>query len=269
MIDLVDVSYRYAGAASPSLRGLSLRLDRGEIAGLVGPNGAGKSTLALVISGLAPGSIGGHLSGTVLIDGDPGTELEPAERAERVAVVFGDPAANRTGATATVFEEVAFGPVNLGLPATETVRRTRAALVTLGIADLAHRDPSRLSGGETQLVAIAGALALGAHHLVLDEPTSQLDAPGTERVADALRTLARAGIGILVVEQRLDVLDGLCDRVLALDDGRLVLDAGAEDAFDDPELVRIGVEPPARVLLRQALLAAGLDAAANVVGGRV
>lgn len=266
MIELVDVSYRYAGAGSPSLRGLSLRLDRGEIAGVVGPNRAGKSTLALVVSGLAPGSIGGHLSGTVLIDGDPSAELDRAERAERVAVVFGEPAANRTGTTVTVFEEVAFGPVNLGLPATETVRRARAALVTLGIADLGHRDPARLSGGESQLVAIAGALALGAQHLVLDEPTAQLDPAGTERVADALRALAHAGVGVLVVEQRLDVLDGLCDRVLALDDGRLVLDAGAEDAFDDPELVRIGVEPPGRVRLRQALLAAGLDDAASVVG---
>ena len=258
MLELRGVTYRYPGYARVVLNDVNLTLHDGEIVGLVGPNEAGKSTLCLVASGLAPASIGGVLGGTVVIDGEPTAGMPTHELARRVGVVFQNPNTQRSGVSATVFEEVALGPVNLGLPVAETVERVRWALATLRIEALATRDPVRLSGGQAQLVAIASILAMRPRHLVLDEPTAQLDPDGTRLVGEALRALAGTGTALLIAEHKTDLLDGICDRVVAIDGGRIALDAGALAGFEDPILETIGVARPARVRIREALLGAGL-----------
>ena len=208
VLELHDVVYRYPGAAKQALGGVSLTLDAGEIVGVVGPNDAGKSTLCLVASGLAPASTGGDLTGRVTIDGD-------------VGIVFPDPATQRSGVTGTVFEEVAVGPVNLGRAVPDTVASVRAALRAVGLDELAERHPAHLSGGQAQLLAIASALAMDPRLLVLDEPTAQLDPDATDAVVAALRGLAAAGTALLIAEHRLDVLDALGARRLAVTGGRL------------------------------------------------
>jgi energy-coupling factor transporter ATP-binding protein EcfA2 len=255
---LDGVSYRYPGYARQVLADVALTLRDGEIVGLVGPNEAGKSTLCLVVSGLAPASIGGALGGTVTVDGQATTGLKPYELARLVGLVFQNPNTQRSGVSATVFEEVALGPVNLGLPVAETVERTRWAMAALRIEDLAERDPARLSGGQAQLVAIASILAMRPRHLVLDEPTAQLDPEGTRLVAEALRDLAGTGTTLLIAEHKTDVLASICHRVVAIDGGRIVLDAPAPAGFGDPALPRIGVEPPARVRIEAALASVGV-----------
>src|SRR5215212_10971383 len=127
MLELSGVSYRYAGYANQVLHDVDLRLVDGEIVGLVGPNESGKSTLCLVASGLAPASIGGHLKGTLTLDGTPAAGLSTHQLAERVVVGFQNPNTQRSGIAATVFEEIALGPMNLGLTVAETVARTREA----------------------------------------------------------------------------------------------------------------------------------------------
>src|SRR5439155_1278083 len=106
-----------------------------------------------------------------------------------------------SGVNATVYEEVAFGPMNLGLPRSDVVARTQQALETLRIGDLAMRDPSRLSGGQLQLVAIAGLLAMRAAHLILDEPTAELDPDGAVRALDGVDLTIRPGERVAVVGQ--------------------------------------------------------------------
>jgi energy-coupling factor transport system ATP-binding protein len=261
MLELTGATYRYAGYARPAIHDLDLRLDDGEIVGLVGANEAGKSTICLVASGLAPASIGGGLTGTLVIDGEPMAGRPVHDLAERVAIGFQDPATQRSGIAATVFEEVALGPMNLGLPAPETIARAREALTLLRIGDLAGRDPSRLSGGQGQLVAIASLLAMRPRHVILDEPTAQLDPEGTRLVAGALRDLAAAGTALLVAEHRTDLLDGLCDRVVVVAAGRIVASGPARTTLDDPRLEEWGVEPPSRVRLARELAARGLDPA--------
>ena len=261
MLELTGATYRYAGYARPAIHDVDLRLDDGEIVGLVGANEAGKSTICLVASGLAPASIGGGLTGTLVIDGEPMAGRPVYDLAERVAIGFQDPASQRSGIAATVFEEVALGPMNLGLPAHETIARAREALTLLRIGDLADRDPSRLSGGQGQLVAIASLLAMRPRHMVLDEPTAQLDPEGTRLVADALRDLAAAGTALLVVEHRTDLLDGLCGRIAVVVDGRIIADGPAATILGDPRLEEWGVEPPSRIRLARALAANGLDPA--------
>jgi energy-coupling factor transporter ATP-binding protein EcfA2 len=258
-LELQAESYRYPGYARSVLREISLTIADGETVGLIGPNEAGKSTLCLVASGLAPASVGGELRGTLTIDGQPMAGLPTYELAERVVVGFQNPNTQRSGISSTVFEEVALGPMNLGLAIEETIERTWAALRLLRLEPIAERNPSRLSGGQAQLVGIASLLAMRPGHIILDEPTAQLDPAGTRLVAEALRQLADAGTSLLVAEHKTDLLDGLCRRMLVIDDGRIVLDGPAADVLADPGLVELGVEPPARVRIQRAVEAAGLE----------
>jgi energy-coupling factor transport system ATP-binding protein len=261
MLELRDASYRYAGYATAVLHDINLSIGDGEIVGLVGPNESGKSTLCLVSSGLAPASVGGELKGSLAINGESMTGRPTHELAERVVVCFQNPNTQRSGIAATVFEEVAIGPMNLGLEIAEILARTREAIGLLRIEHLIERDPLRLSGGQSQLVAIASLLAMRPSHIILDEPTAQLDPAGTRLVGDALRTLAERGTSLLIAEHKTDLLDELCGRIIALDGGRIVLDGPARDVLADDRLIAIGVEPPARERLHRALAAAGLDEA--------
>jgi len=262
MLTLESVGYRYAGALQPSLHDVSLELRDGEVVGLVGASEAGKTTLCLVASGLAPRTVGGRLYGRVLLDG---VDVEPMgmdQLAARVGIAFANPATQLSGVAGTVYEEVAFGPMNLGLSLPEVVERTAAALASLRIEALADRDPARLSGGQQQLVAIAGLLALRPSHLVLDEPTAQLDPAGTAMVADALAGLAGDGASILVAEHKTDLLARICARVVALDAGRVVLDGPAREVLADARLPELGVAPPSPVRLERVAAGARLPAAA-------
>jgi len=268
MLELRAVTYRYPGYAKQVLGGIDLTLADGEIVGLVGPNEAGKSTLCLVASGLAPASVGGTLGGEVRIDGTSIAGRRPYELASQVGLVFQNPNTQRSGVTATVFEEVALGPVNLGLEVAETLRRARWAMTTLGIADLGERDPMRLSGGQAQLVAIASILAMRPPHLVLDEPTAQLDPEGTRLVGEALRSLAGTGTALLIAEHKTELLDAICDRVVALDGGHVALEGRSRTVLEDPALDAIGVERPARVRISEALATAGVSAPGPIEAAR-
>ncbi len=258
MLRLSGVSYRYAGASRPSMVELDLQLDDGGVVGVAGASESGKSTLCLVTSGLAPRAIRGSLTGSIRID-DEDVSAWPMHRiAEAVGIVFQNPFTQMSGVTATVYEEVAFGPMNLGLAREAVVARTWDALNALGIAGLAERDPARLSGGQMQLVAIAGLLAMQPRHLVLDEPTAQLDPAGTALVGDALAVLARAGASILIAEQKTDLLARICSRMLILDHGRVVMDGPTDKVLGDARIEELGVPVPSAMRLRRALDTAGL-----------
>ncbi|HSG84940.1 MAG TPA: ABC transporter ATP-binding protein [Candidatus Limnocylindrales bacterium] len=267
MLELRGVAYRYPGYARRVLEDIELTLADGEIVGLVGANEAGKSTLCLVTSGLAPASIGGQLTGELRIDGEPMTGRPIHELSTRVGIGFQNPATQLSGVSGSVFEEVALGPMNLGLEVPETVRRTKEALATLRIEALAERAPNRLSGGQGQLVVLASLLAMRPRHLVLDEPTAQLDPEGTRLVGEAIRDLAATGTAMLIAEHKTDLLDGLCDRVVVIDGGRVVLDGPTAAVLEDPRLEDLGVEPPARVRLARALASRGLDPELALAGG--
>jgi len=259
MLELKGVSYRYAGYARSVLADIDLTLNDGEIVGLIGPNEAGKSTLCLVAAGLAPASIGGTLTGALAIDGETMTGRRTHELATKVVVGFQNPNTQRSGIAATVFEEVALGPMNLGLEVAETVARTREAMALLKIESIQLRDPTRLSGGQAQLVGIASLLAMRPRHVILDEPTAQLDPAGTRLVGEALRQLAAGGTSLLIAEHKTDLLDGLCSRIVAIDGGRILLDGPAAEVLEHPELETLGVQPPSRVRLGRVLAAAGVD----------
>jgi energy-coupling factor transport system ATP-binding protein len=255
---LENASYRYAGSNRVVLDAIDLELNAGGVVGVVGANEAGKSTLALVASGLAPRSIGGELGGRVQID-DLDTSDAPAHAlAQRCGTLFQNPTTQLSGTARTVWEEIAFGPRNLGLPLAEVVERVDDAISALRIGSIVDRDPGRLSGGQAQLVALAGVMALRPAYLVLDEPTSQLDPAGTQLVGEALSSLARArSAGILVIEHKTDLLARVAARVLVLARGRVVRDGAAQDVLASPDLIGNGVRPPEAVALGGRLKTAG------------
>lgn len=258
-LSLRGVGYRYAGASRAALLDVDLDLPDGEVVGLAGASEAGKTTLCLVAAGLAPRTVGGRIRGTILLDGEV-VDAWPMHRlSQRIGIGFQNPATQLSEVSGTVFEEVAFGPMNLALPRDEVIDRTWHALESLRITELADRDPRRLSGGQQQLVAIAGLLAMRPQHLVLDEPTAQLDPAGTGLVADAVERLAADGASILIAEQKTDLLASIAGRMVVLADGRVTLSGPTSDVLSDPRLVEAGVAEPSAVRLRRAAAAAGLD----------
>lgn len=257
-IELAGVAYRYAGTSRECLLGIDLRLEPGRVLGIAGANESGKTTLCLVVSGFAPAVVGGRLAGSATIDGTATVAIPPHRLAQHCGLLFQDASTQLTGTTATVFEEVAFGPCSLGLAVPEVVERVGWALSAVGIEDLAPRHPSRLSGGQAQLVALASVLALRPGYLILDEPTSELDPAGTALVADALvRVAAETGAGIMLVEHKTDVLARVADEVAVLASGQIALRGPAAEVLADPRLPDLGVEPPAGIRLRREVAAVG------------
>jgi energy-coupling factor transporter ATP-binding protein EcfA2 len=253
-----DARYAYAGTSRQVLAGVDLDVDAGRVVAVVGPNEAGKSTLCLVAAGLAPIAIGGRLEGSVRLAGDETAGLAAHQAAQRCGILFQNPATQLSGTTSTVWEEIAFGPRNLGLDIGAILERVEGAMATLDIALLADRDPQRLSGGQAQLVALASVLALRPSLLVLDEPTSQLDPAGTRLVGDALsRFAAENGTAVLLVEHKTGLVARIADEVAVLVGGRIVEHGPTTEILADPALEQHGVDPPPAVRIERAVAAAG------------
>ncbi|QLG26795.1 ABC transporter ATP-binding protein [Halorarum halophilum] len=226
MISVRGVTHRYGGAVA--LDDVSLSIPDGEFLVLAGANGSGKTTLVRHFNGLlAPDE------GEVVVDGTAvGSDLVAARTA--VGMVFQDP--RDSFVAATVGADVAFGPENLGLPRAEIDARVADALEAVGLSGREDERVDRLSGGERERVAIAGALAMHPNHLVLDEPFTGLDEPARRSVLSRLDDLRAGGTGVVVVTHDLrDVFDR-ADRLVVLSNGRVTVDgppAEVRDALAD------------------------------------
>jgi energy-coupling factor transporter ATP-binding protein EcfA2 len=215
---LEALTYWYPGAAEPALRDVSIELDGGMIL-VAGPSGGGKSSLLRVFNGLVPHFHGGRISGTATVAGFDVVATPTRQLARGVGFVFQDPELQTV--YGTVDREVAFGLENLAVPAPRIAARVDEALHAAGVGHLAGREVRSLSGGERQRVALASALAMRPRVIVLDEPTSQLDAEGAELVLTAAVSIARDDRAVIISEHRLDRLLGLAARLVVMRDGRL------------------------------------------------
>lgn len=258
------VSFLYPNGIR-ALGGLSFTVAEGEAVAIVGANGSGKSTLARLCNGLLIPTEGSVTVAAVTIDpGSPGRgrpahfQALLADVRRRVAMVFQHP--DNQLVAATVEEDVAFGPENFALPPPVIRRRVDDALAAVGLEALRQRAPHELSGGQKQLVAIAGALALEPRCLILDEATAMLDPQSARTVMETVARLHRErGLTVLFITHRMEEV-AWADRVLALSGGRLVADVPPADLFArGEELVEWGLEPPDAVRLAQRLRERGWD----------
>jgi energy-coupling factor transporter ATP-binding protein EcfA2 len=214
---------------------LSLQIKQGDFVAVMGENGAGKSTFCQMLNGIIPNSFGGRLAGKVLIHGLDTQTAGISELATKVGIVLEDPETQLF--TTSVESEVAFGPENLCLPVDEIRERVTWALNVVGLAGYEQRMPTALSGGQKQRLAIAANIAMRPDILVLDEATSQLDPVGVEEVLSVARDLnQKYGITIVMATDASEMIARLMDRVIVLDQGKLVTEGTPRQVFAEMDL---------------------------------
>ena len=245
VITVENLRYRYPHTKELALDGLDFSVEKGEFIGIIGENGAGKSTLSQAIMGLVPQFYKGAYGGMVTVDGIEAGKTPVAQLCGHVGLVFQNPFNQLSGAKDNVYEEVAFGMQNLGVPAEEMKKRIEEALKLLDIWQYRDRNPFDLSGGQMQRVAIASVLVMRPDVMILDEPTSQLDPEGSDEVFRAVETLTGSGITILMIEQKIEKLAAYCDRILLLHKGKQIAFDTPQKVFSMPDLNDYGIQAPA------------------------
>ncbi|MEI8243488.1 MAG: ABC transporter ATP-binding protein [bacterium] len=234
LVEVRDLHFSYPDGTA-ALRGISLRITHGESVAIIGGNGAGKSTLLQHLNGYLMPQRGEVRIGDLLL-----TRATAGAIRRSVGAVFQDP--DDQLFMSTVFEDVAFGPLNLGVPSAEVVTRSEAALQRVGMAHLRDRPPYKLSAGEKRAVAIATVLAVAPDVLVMDEPSSHLDPRGRRRLIDLLRSFEHTKI---IATHDLELVVEVCPRVIVLDRGVIVAQGPARELLRDEALMLAhGLERP-------------------------
>ena len=231
MLEVKNIKYAY-NADYQALKGVSLKVERGEMVALLGKNGAGKSTLFLHLNGIYEPD-----EGQVFIDGE---ELKYDKKSllkfrQKVGIVFQNP--DDQIFAPTVEEDVAFGPLNLGLPMEEVQDRVEEALARVGMSGFEKTAPHHLSGGQKKRVAIAGILAMKPEVMVLDEPTAGLDPQGVVNLQKLLRNLNDEGITIIISTHEVDLVPNYAQKVFVLVDGLLIAEGTPREIFAQPEIL--------------------------------
>lgn len=233
-IRVEGLSFAYPDGTK-ALSDVSIDIGHGESIALVGPNGAGKSTLLMHLNGLLYPT-----QGTVRIGDAPVTRTTLDDIRKTVGMVFQDP--DDQLFMSTVADDVAFGPLNLGLPPADVAARVDDALERVGALELKDRPPYRLSGGEKRAVAIATVLAMCPSILVMDEPSSNLDPRARRRLIGLLDGFEHTKI---IATHDLDLAADLCERTIVMSDGQIAADGPTATVFADAQLLeRCGLEQP-------------------------
>jgi cobalt/nickel transport system ATP-binding protein len=232
IVEARDVRYRYPRSVE-AIQGISFHIRQGEKIALVGPNGAGKSTLLLMFNGMIRPD-----SGTMLVGNEPIRYDKASLRMlrKRVGFVLQNP--DQQIIAPTVWQDVAFGPVNLGYSESKVKEAIESSLRYVGLEGFERRPPHQLSGGEKRRVAIAGVLAMDPDILVFDEPTANLDPWGSETIMDLLDELNLEGKTVIVSTHDIELSYKWADRAILLVDGKILQEATPEVTFANPDLIR-------------------------------
>ena len=259
MLQTEHLSFTYpaeegVSASTTALEDVSLSIEKGSFVVVLGHNGSGKSTLAKHMNAVLLPS-----GGTVYVEGmDTKDEALLLEIRRRVGMVFQNPD-NQIVAN-VVEEDVAFAPENLGVPSEEIRQRVDDALAAVGMSEFTRHAPHLLSGGQKQRVAIAGVIAMAPECIVLDEATAMLDPSGRREVLSAIRALNRErGITVVLITHHMDeAMDA--DRLIVMNDGRLVMDGAPAEVFTQVDALRaMGLAAPDTVELLYGLRQSGMD----------
>ncbi len=230
-LSIQNLSYSYQDG-SCALRNIDMALEKGKFYLLTGPTGAGKTTLCLVLSGIIPHILSGEMEGELRLDSlGSFSQRLPSELMGHIGIVFDKPITQLSGIEETVFEEIAFGLENLGVPQKQMHERIESILTDLRLQSLKERSPFSLSGGEQQKVAIASILVMNPKVLILDEPISQLDPRGRREILHLLGTLKERGVTILCVEHKIEEVSEYADYVFVMDKGQVILEGVPQEVF--------------------------------------
>jgi cobalt/nickel transport system ATP-binding protein len=237
IVEVRDLEFTYPDSTR-ALQGLSFKIRHGESVAIVGANGAGKSTLLLHLNGyLTP------TAGQVRIGDFPLTKETLQEVRRTVGMVFQDP--DDQLFMSTVYDDVAFGPLNLGFPLAEVAMRVLKALETVGMAHLKDRPPHRLSSGQKRRVAIATVLSMSPDILVMDEPSAGLDPRARRQLIELLKTFKHSKI---IATHDLDMVLDICERTIIINNGKIEADGPTVDIFQDDKLLdNCHLEKPLRL----------------------
>ena len=254
MLEVQNIKYSY-NKDYQALKGVSLKVEKGEMVALLGKNGAGKSTLFLHLNGIYEPD-----EGKVFIDGE---ELKYDKKSllkfrQKVGIVFQNP--DDQIFAPTVEEDVAFGPLNLKLPMEEVQKRVTESLARVGMSGFEKKAPHHLSGGQKKRVAIAGILAMQPEIMVLDEPTAGLDPQGVRGLSKLLKELNDEGITIIISTHEVDLVPNYAKKVFVLVDGLLIAEGTPKEIFAQPEILyQANLEVPIVTELFQDLEKEGFD----------
>ncbi|MGN8772036.1 ABC transporter ATP-binding protein [Paenibacillus barengoltzii] len=242
VIEIRNVSFTYPGSELPVLNEVNLTIEPGSFTAIIGGNGSGKSTLCKLLHGLIPHYYSGDFEGEVYIHGQSTSQKTVAQLSRRVGYVYQD--FDNQLVRPTVLDEACFAPLNYGLP--DYKDRALHALELCGLTHLQQRYIWELSGGQKHLLALAGALSLGAEILIVDEPVSQLDPSHARQVYEVLRELNQNhGKTIIVIEHHSEFIADYCQEVCLLDQGRVLWKRPVSEALNRlGDLQRLGIQPP-------------------------
>ena len=264
MIEFRNVTFSYHSDESTEektiLHALDFSVQPGEFVAILGRNGSGKSTIAKLANGILEPD-----EGQISVCGlDTASEENHREIRRNCGLVFQNPD-NQIVAT-IVEEDVAFGPENLGVPPAEIRSRVDAALKAVGMYDYRKKEPHKLSGGQKQRVAIAGILAMDPKCIILDEATAMLDPHGRREVMETVRRLNRErGITILYITHFMDEA-AAADRVIVMDDGKIVIDDGPRAVFSQVERMKsLGLDVPQVTEMMDSLSRCGINTGGSVL----
>lgn len=242
-IEFQNVSFQYDGSETFALSNINLNVKSGEIVLITGPAGSGKTTLCSCILGLVPHFHEGELTGAVLVKGNNTVRSRIGGLATLVGMVFQDPESQLV--TASVADEVAFGPENLGIPRDEITRRVDEALSATRLDGYNDREPYSLSGGEQQACVIAAIYAMHPEIYVMDEPLANLDPAGRAQVLQLVIDVAKKrGKTLVLVEHAIEEVLPLVDRVIVLNNGKIVRDGSVSDVLALGDIPQVFSRPP-------------------------
>lgn len=240
VMEAKQIAYTYEDGTQ-ALKEVSIQIEKGKTTALLGGNGAGKSTLLLMLNGILKPQGGQCFFENQPIDYEKKT-LKHLRK--NVAIVFQDPDVQLF--SANVFQDISFGPMNLGLPKEEVIKRVQKAMIQTGIEEIQHKPTHALSFGQKKRVAIAGVLAMEPQVLILDEPTAGLDPKGVQEIMGLLRTLqASLHLSVIISTHDIDMVPQYCDYVYAMDRGKIVLSGTPKAVFEQKKaLEAIGLRLP-------------------------